>query len=272
MERLGREFATLAEAVAAAADGDTVSVSGAGPHRLPPTYFGSKALTLRAAGGERPRLEPHAPAADGPWQALLSAERSLTLEGLDLATSGDAPLVAAVAGPLCLTDCRLTATGRGPAVLARGGGLCLRRCRVRAEVAAVAVAADTPCAAELAGDTVTVGDPAGVAVAVWAPEDSAPVAVRLRLQGNAVDAARVVAFRAPAGPVRVEASANEFTFREALASFSGYAGWRRWAAWEGGDNRCHAGGPWLVVDGGALPVGGADTWRQLWDPPASVPK
>jgi serine/threonine-protein kinase len=270
VDRLGREFATLTEAVAAAADGDTLTVSTVGPHRLPPTDFGGKSLTLRAAGGVRPRLEPHDPASCGPWQALLAASRPLTLIGFELASPCDAPLVAGTATSLLLTDCQLAAGG-GPAVVARGGRLRLQSCRVRAAATALAVEADGgPCVVDLAGNSVGVADPAGVALAVWAPEVSRPADVLVNLEKNNVAAGRVASFRALPGRLRVRASGNEFTFRQALASFSGYAtaaGWRRSTSWEGGDNRYHGAGSWLRVDGRPFAVSDADSWRRLWSPP-----
>ncbi len=273
VERLGRSFATLAEAVAAAADGDTITVRGAGPHRLPPTDFGGKALTLRAAGTARPRLEPDDPASAGPWQALLSAGRALTLEGLDLATPGDAPLVAGAGATLRLAECRLAASGGGPAVVARGGSLSLRSCGVRTAGTAVAAeASGGACAVELTGNAVTATD--GAAVAVWAPEAPEAADVRLALVRNVIDAGRVASFRGLPGPLRVEADGNDFTFREALLDFSGYAagtGWRRTTAWEGRDNRFHPSGAWLRVDGLPADVRDAGGWRRQWSAPAAGP-
>ncbi len=276
VDRLDREFATLTEAVAAAADGDTVTVGTVGPHRLPPTDLGARSLTLRAASGVRPRLEPHDPTADGPWQALLSASRPLTLIGLELTSSGDAPLVAGSAATLRLTDCQLVATGKGPAVVARGGELHLHACRVRAAATALAVEADGgPCTIDLSGNAVGVLDPGGVALAVWAPETARPAEVSVNLERNNVAAGRVASFRSLPGRLRVRAEANEFTFREALASFSGYAdvaGWRRSTRWEDRDNRCRAAGPWLCVDGRPFAVSDPVSWQRLWaEPPEPAP-
>jgi serine/threonine-protein kinase len=276
-DRLDREFVTLAEAVTAAADGDTLTLRGPGPFRLRSIDFGNKSLTIRSAGVFRPRLEPHDPLADGPWQALLATSRSLTLEGLDLATTGDAPLVVGSGATLRLTDCKLAATGNGPAVVARGGELHLQACRVRAVATAVAVEVDgSPCTAELTGNAVFVGDRTGVAVAVWAPEAPRPAHVRLRLERNAVEAGRVVSFRSLPGRVAVETIANDFVFREALASFSGYAdgtAWRRSTAWTGRDNHFHATGCWLHVDGRPVAVNDDAGWHRLWSaPPAADPR
>jgi serine/threonine-protein kinase len=266
LESTGGEFVNLAEALAAAIDGDTVTVRAAGTYRLPPTDLGDKALTLRAACKERPRIEPREPAADGPWQALLATRRSLTLQALELATAGDAPLVSGTGAALSLTDCRLAASGGGPAVVSRGGTLLVRSCRVRSAATAVAVEADGACAVELT-DSAIAADPAGAAVALWAPESSRPAYVHLQLVRNAIVAGRMASVRALAGRLRIEASDNDFTFREALASFSGYAddaAWRRATTWAGGGNVCHTAGYWLRVDGRPADVSDPAAWQRLW--------
>src|SRR5439155_5888225 len=51
-----RRFATLPEALAAAAGGDAIEVRGDGPFALPPLDLGDKGLTLRAGKGCRPVL------------------------------------------------------------------------------------------------------------------------------------------------------------------------------------------------------------------------
>jgi serine/threonine-protein kinase len=269
----GRDFVTLSEALNEAADGDTVTIHGAGPHLLPATDLGQKVLTLRAAAGDRPRLEARGATEFAPWQALLSSSRSLTLQGLDLASSADAPVVAVSGGALRLNACRLTATGGGPAVVARGCDLYLTDCRVRASATAVAVEVDgAPCTVDLTGNTLHVGNPAGVAVAAWSPEVRRAADLNLSLQRNTVHAGRVAAFRALAGRLAIDANANDFTFREALISFNGYAGdatWRRSTSWHGRDNSCHGAGYWLSVDGRSVDVKDAPTWQRLWAEPAA---
>jgi eukaryotic-like serine/threonine-protein kinase len=274
IERLDQEFATLAEAIKASSDGDVITVRGAGPHRLPPTDLGSKALTLSAPGGDRPQLEPKHPEADAPWQPLFAAAAALTLEGVDLTTSGDAPLVASTGATLRLTDCRLAATGGGPAVVVRGSVLQLQSCRVRAVSTAIAIEVDgNPCTVDLAGNDIAVSDPAGVGVAVWAPEGSGPADASLALDRNAICSGRVASVRAMPGRLKVAATANEFTFRDALISFSGYAdnaAWRRSTAWKGSDNRCQAAGYWIQADGRPVDVRDAAGWQRLWADPAAV--
>jgi hypothetical protein len=276
VERLDREFVTLTEAITAAADGDTLTIHGVGPHVVAPTDLGEKSLTLRAEGSERPRLEPKNPEANGPWQAFFATSRSLTLQGLELATTGDAPLIAGTGARFDFIDCRLVAAGPGPAVVIRGGDLSMKSCRVRARATAIAMEVDgIPCKAALTGNTVAVGDPKGVALAVWAPEACRSADVNILLERNVIESGRVTSFRALPGQLQIEANANDFTFREALASFADYAGaagWRHSTSWKGRDNRCHASGYWLSVDGRAIALRDAAGWQRLWgDVPASGP-
>jgi serine/threonine protein kinase len=76
-------FATLAEALAAADDGATVTVHARGL-ATPPLSCRGKALTIRAAAGCRPRLLLRGDE-QPPWRALLDTDADLTLEGLSLA-------------------------------------------------------------------------------------------------------------------------------------------------------------------------------------------
>jgi hypothetical protein len=273
IERLGRDFISLEQAIAMAVDGDTLVVHGIGPYRVAPIDLGAKALTLRSAGDERPRLEPREPQTDGSWQALFATSRSLALEGIDLATEGDAPLVAGTGAVLHLSDCRLAAAGQGPTIVARGGELHLQSSRIRAVATAIAVEADgVPCDVQITGNAVSVSSPKGAAIAVWSPEAPRPADVHLRFECNAFEAGRIAAFRSLAGRLHVEAIANDFVFREALASFTGYGdgtAWRRSTTWTGRDNRCHATGSWLRADDRPLAVSDARAWQQLWtDRPA----
>jgi 1-deoxyxylulose-5-phosphate synthase len=270
--RPGR-FDTLAAAVAAAQSGDTVVLHGPGRVAAPPLAWAGKALTLRAAPGGRPVLELTAP--EHPWQALLCADSELTLEGLELrhALPREAgPLVCVEGAALRLRDCVLYSAGGGPLVVCRGGpGLTLRGCRLDAgAVGASAEVGAGPCRVTLEGNTVTVREPSGVALSLWAAELTAPAAAAVRLAENACSAGRVAAFRGLAGPLTLTAEGNHFRFREAVLSFDHYAPeeWRRTTTWRGRDNRFDGPGAWLRVEG--LPVGVRDLagWQRLWDEPS----
>ena len=78
-----KKFDTLAEAVQAASDGDTIEIRGNGPFITKPIHLGTTALTIRAGEGFRPviKLSPE-------WAEqnvhLLDTQAALVLEGLEL--------------------------------------------------------------------------------------------------------------------------------------------------------------------------------------------
>jgi hypothetical protein len=80
------QFATLAEAVAAAQSGDTIEVRGNGPFVSPPVFL-RKALTIRAGTGFRSILELN-PAQVKEDIPLLESSAPLVLEGLHLRRIG----------------------------------------------------------------------------------------------------------------------------------------------------------------------------------------
>jgi serine/threonine protein kinase len=83
-DKAERTFATLAEAAAAAADGDTIEVRGDGPFASQPIHVAAgKALTIRAGEGFRPviNLQPKESNAEDP---LVEKDAPLVLEGLTL--------------------------------------------------------------------------------------------------------------------------------------------------------------------------------------------
>ena len=115
--------ATLAAAVAAAADGDTITIQGDGPFATAAVSLTGKALTLRAAPGSHPVLIFAAPPAA--WQSLLTSDRPLALEGIELRLApgvGPAHLLYASGASLRLAGCRVTAAGHSAPVVARGVG------------------------------------------------------------------------------------------------------------------------------------------------------
>jgi hypothetical protein len=270
--RLTTVFATLADALEAAGDGDVVTMAVTGEVPTPPLTLRGKSLTLRAAPGCRPRLVLRPPSA--PWQGLLTTDRALTLEGIDLGggeavQDAAAPLVTCTGPGLHLVGCNLQTAGPAPAVLLRGGGeLTLRRCRIETAAAAVSVeAVAVPlCRITLEDNTVRAAD--GAAVSVWATEGAAPAAVRIVLERNNLEACRIVALRGLGAPVEVTARDNVLRFREAVLALTGYPrdSWRRLAIWQGSGNRHHGGGAWLTLEGAAI-AGDGSSWCRLWGLP-----
>jgi serine/threonine-protein kinase len=268
-------FASLAEAVAAADDGAVVTVQGHGPYATPPLSWFGRALTLRAASSERPCLEMTASASD-PWETLLTTDRDLTLEGLDLralpvSSGGNTTgrLICCEWAALRLTDCRLSAPCGAGVVHRNGGELVLQDCRVETGGTAVSVEVgqQKSCRIRIADTTLDSCGPGGAGLAVWAPELRQATAVDVELVGDTITAARAAALTGLPAAVHITARNNEFFFRDALLSCAGYAdrqGWRRGTAWEGRDNRYHGAGPWLTIDGASAAMRGLRAWRESW--------
>jgi hypothetical protein len=268
-------FATLAAAVAAAPDGGVITVRGPGPHPTPPLASSGKALTLRAAAGERPRLES---AGGSPWEALLSADRDLTLEGLELRRTGGGPagrLVCVERAALRLTDCRLACPDGLAVVCRHGGELTLRSCRVEAGAVALSVeVGERPdCAVRLENTEIEARATRGVGLSVWAAEARTPTTTAVCLENATLTAGRPLALTAPPGPVRFTALGSTFAFRDAVLGYAGRAESPPWRSttWDGRDNRYVGDAAWLAVDGAPAPVRGLAAWRALWggDEPGS---
>jgi hypothetical protein len=126
----GEHFKSLSEAVKAAADGDTIEVHGDGPHLERRVEIRGKRLTIRAAAGSRPRVEPATTGkfADPQW---IHTDSDLTLDGLDIhwpVTAGKAAFdgscshstVGVSRGRLTVRDCQIVC-GR-QSMCARSGG------------------------------------------------------------------------------------------------------------------------------------------------------
>ncbi len=140
-------WAKLADAVAAAADGDTVVVHGDGPHTSSRIDIRGKKLTVRAADGSRPLFTPDGTTRSAQW---LTSDTELTLDGLTAewpGKAGDAEPAPPSAddgvvvgnGPLNVRRCRIVSgprmacvVGTGPTVIDgcqlvcdRNGGGCV---------------------------------------------------------------------------------------------------------------------------------------------------
>jgi serine/threonine-protein kinase len=261
---------TLAAAVAAAGDGDTITIRGEGPFLTEPIVVTGKALTLRAAPGSRPGLYFARPAAA--WQALVSSDRPLALEGLDLHEApGNEPahLVRVAGGSLRLTGCRLTATRRSAPVVARGAGRVeLRDCQVRAGGLALCaeVVPGVPCEVVLSGNRIEVRDAGAAALSVWAGGRHAEP-THIVMEANEVRAPRVLSLGQLSARVAVTARHNRFDFREALLCANGFAepdGWRRAVTWHGQGNHYRGPGDWLCADGRPAGVRGLPAWQDIW--------
>jgi hypothetical protein len=195
-------FNTLGEAVRVAADGAVIEVHGDGPHLETHVEIRGKRLTVRAAPGYRPRIQPAAPGrlAEAQW---LNSDSDLTVEGLDIlwpVTGGRAPL----------DPSNMPATIGGPR-----GRLTIRGCRIVCGRQAACILTAAP---ELTiADSHLVAD-GGVAV-VWR---SAPGGV-LRVTGSQIESESgvLVTFLAadggPTDPADVELTNNTLVVKGACA-------------------------------------------------------
>src|SRR6185437_7317074 len=261
------DFTSLAQALAAASDGDVVTIRGSGPFRSPPLSLQGKALTVRAAEGVRPRLEMKP--GDDPWQALFHTDRPLTLEGLDLAIAGTVPdahrshggsLICCAGASVQLIDCRLTTAPDNVAIIARNvGEILVRRCRIDAGSVGVSVEVgrNSTCRLRVLESRLSVREASGAALSLWAPEVSQPTAVDLQLQENTIHAGRMAAFQMLPAGLTIEANGNRFTFGTALLSFSGYQDGetcQRNLIWHEADNSYDGPASRLWINGQPVPL------------------
>lgn len=192
----------LAAAIAAVADGGTLTLSSDGPFRLRPVTLGGRRLTIEAAPGSRPVIERER-GDDAAWEPLFSTEGELTLTGLVLKGDGPAPLIAVRGGRMLrLSGCELWAAGQAVSFEAATGG------EVRLAVR---------------DSTVRVADRRGAAVVVWRAEPGPSARVEVELTGSAVAAGRVLACRSLDGPVVVSERDCRLHWKEARHSLDGYA-------------------------------------------------
>jgi tRNA A-37 threonylcarbamoyl transferase component Bud32 len=115
-----RDFASLADAVAGAENGDTIEIRGNGPFTVPPLNLKDKALTIRAGAGYVPvfqLVKEELP----PGTPMLHTEAAVVLEGLvlrrdDRGREKTAPLewmIESSQVPLRLANCRFEVALQG---------------------------------------------------------------------------------------------------------------------------------------------------------------
>ncbi len=279
VEPSGASYPTLAAAVSAAGDGATVTVHAGGPLVCDPLSWKGKALTLRAGPDVRPRLELRPSAPGQMWQPLLSTDRALTLDGLDLAGGKSGPgvepvhLVFVEGASLRLNGCRLLAPGGSSLVVGRGPGrIDVEGCVFQAAALALCVeAGGEGTVLRMVNNTVEVTDSGGAALSVWGEDARRPSPVRIELEGNRVRAGRALSVASLPGGVEVRARGNELMVREAVVSFAGFPGpdgWRRATTWADHDNRYQTDGAWVRVEGRPAGPTGFAGWNALWAAPS----
>jgi hypothetical protein len=242
-----------------------------GPLVTGPLSVRGKALTLRAAPECRPVLHLDGPLAA--WQALLTTDRPLELDGIELRRGpGGEPahLLCARGSSLRLVRCRVTAPHHKAPVVTRGvSRIELRDCQLLAGGLALCVEAGpgAPCAVGLVGNQIEVCDAGAAAVSVWAAGPGVgPVSIDA--EGNEVRGSRVLSLRELTAGVAVTARSNRFELSEALLCVNGFGGsdaWRRAVVWRGAANRYRGPCDWLCVDGKPADVRRLTAWQQSFE-------
>jgi hypothetical protein len=271
---------SLAAAVAAAPNEGVITIHGNGPIPLKPLRLHSKALTLRAAEGFRPRLVL-VPTADGlPWQPLISTDQPLRIEGLDLvcepganSENETAHLIYVEKASLALKNC---------VILAPRGQACIvcRDCReVNLDGCQISAGALALCIETGAGETdvrlhntrVQIETSRGAALSLWASESGRAGTLRLHVEDCTMQTGRAFAFGVLPKQIAVSVRNNRITFREALVSYTNSltpGDWKEATQWEEAENKyddCGAG--WLQVNGASANVRDARAWQGVWTTP-----
>lgn len=236
-------FPTLAQAIAAARDGDVLEIRRPGPFATPPLNWEGKALTIRAAKGVSPRLELKP--TDNPWLALLQTDRALTLEGLELAYAAESsprpsrsamPLIRSTSASLALAGCRLVGKGDSAAVVARNPReVALRNCRIDAGAVALSIEVGQSDSFRLLLEdtTCTVRDEDGTVLSLWAAEVRQATRIEMALRENTFDCACFASLRNLPSPATFDARSNRFHCRKTLVRSFGES---RSTAWREANN------------------------------------
>jgi hypothetical protein len=287
----------LEGAVAAAQDGDTIVIHGDGPFPTRPIAIQGKTLAIKAAPGYQPRIV-FVPEKDDPiWQPLLTSDRALTLEGLDLCeqpgtTDPDKPktthLVYCEHAGLHLKSCRLLAPHSCALVVCRRPPrLEIEDCRIVAHTAALCIEAGSNSGSEinLRGNRLAIQGTCGTALSLWETKTSLPSVVRLHIEDSRVQADRIITLTATTSEIEMNARGNQFEFNNALLACTGFTkkgdalfapppshsrsqtwGEKRcpFFRWHGENNRYHATGNWFSVDGKSAGIQNLRAWSELW--------
>lgn len=281
----GRALRNLDEAVQAARDGDTVTISANGPFDLTSLRLVGKQLTVQAGPGYRPAFRWRRPAGQPDWQPWIQTDRPLCLIGLELLADLESldflgrptHLVYAEGGAVCLQRCRLVAE-RGTALIVcrESREVLLHDTQLLAYNGAVVV--DLPILGadlELSGNDLRVASPDGSALTLWQRGPTGPGPVHLHLRRNRVEAGRIITAVGLPARLDIVAESNDLTFRQALLNLTACSSptdWKERTGWQGRDNRFHPGSGWLRLDDQPVPCADLNDWRRLVGPETgSVP-
>jgi serine/threonine protein kinase len=278
VEGRGTKFASLSEAIAGAADGETIIIKGAELQIVGGLDLSGKGLTLKASADSRPVLHFVPLKEPRTRQSLLTHDRPLIIEGLDLVLpsitklslpSQPLHLLYSEGTSLRLSNCRLSAPeGHSPIAARNCPDVRLENCDIVAGASALCLEVGEASSAEvtLADCRIVAKETEGAALAFWAKETINPLQVRLNLDRNHFDAGRIVSFSQINAPVEVHAFKNEIGFRQAVVSYSSHANEKAWEKthWRESDNAYQGTSNWICVNGMPAGICGLDAWQKCW--------
>jgi serine/threonine protein kinase len=196
-----KKFDTLAAAVSAASDCDTICISGRGHVPTGPIQIHDKRIIIRAGGVEKLRLEFDRPRTAPPWQALIRTNRDLSLDGIDLtaaaASSAGGPanvthLIYVERGALSMSRCRLESPGGTALIVCRGcPQVSLQGCFLNAW--ASALIEDRCPHLFISRSEIRTCDPDGAAVVLLPPSEAGSPTSRIDIEQSRICAGRVLA-------------------------------------------------------------------------------
>jgi hypothetical protein len=145
----------------------------------------------------------------------------------------------------------------------------VRDCTLIANASAVSVEVSNDCVSSvrITNTCLTAYDTTGAGVSLWTASTKGSVAARLHLQGNRIEAGRVLALAGPVQNLQAHVEANEFTVHEALFSCTGFTDpecWRDASPWHGSDNHYRGPGNWLLMNGKAIELCTLPAWGESW--------
>jgi serine/threonine protein kinase len=271
-------YGRLEQAISHARDGDTILVRGNGPFVFRGVSLRGKSLTIKADADSRPQFELIPLNKEDAWEPLFVANKSLTLEGLQLHYGGEraasagptvAHLVYVEGAPLKLVDCTLTGSNAQALVVTRRSPrIELDRCTISADSAAICVELCERglTTLQVSHSQLAVHDAGAATAVLWA---SGPVqdGCQLELEENELEGSRLIALNCLGGLTTIRATKNSFRFHESLLSVLSKNALQlsQMVHWQGVKNHFAPGSKWVTWNSEGLPIKNLEQWRKCWN-------
>ncbi len=273
-----QQFAKLSQAVAAAADGNTIEITGNGPFDIAGVTIAGKSLTIRAADGFEPVLAHKLELLQDPDRekdlryGLAVRGSRLSLEGLRIQTDPDPrkkvawTAIALDGGELRAVNCNFSqsnSTASAGIELAGGAKLSLLNCVVVGFTRAIEAVASADQNIQL--ENCLVYSRLGLMARGPNPKDS--FGITAQLHRSTFHVAEVVNLAALSGAAEFDSEGNIFhtdTFSTGLRPSLGAPGSSVVRKWDGSRNVFDL-TRWLTA--GAQPIRDVkdlETWRKYW--------